>query len=99
MLKPNFGKIVDGANKAIGVAAGIAVGLAITLSATVHIKRCIKDLLPAKKRKVEIHVFECGSEEDKDNVEQPKDCEVKSEKDETPSETVELNLVTENKSK
>lgn len=68
MLKPNFGKIVDGANKAIGVAAGIAVGLAITLSAAVHIKRCVQDLLPAKKTNdtVEIHVIKCSDKKDTD---------------------------------
>ena len=87
MLKPNFGKIGDGANKVIGVAAGIAVGLAITLSAAVHIKRCIKDLLPAKKHKVEIHVFECGGEEEK------------AKKSEDKTETVELESVKYNKAK
>lgn len=86
-MKFNISKVTSKVNSAVGVAAGLTIGIAITLTAAVHIKHCIKDLLPAKKRKVEIHVFECPS---KDEVEQP---EVKPENGEAPSETVELDSI------
>lgn len=69
-MKFNISNMASKVNSAVSVAAGIAIGLAVTLTAAVHIKHCIKDLLPAKKRKVEIHVFECR--DGKDKVEQPK---------------------------
>lgn len=57
-MKFNVSNMASKVNSAVGVAAGITVGIAITLSAAVYIKRCIKDLLPAKKTEntVEIHV-------------------------------------------
>lgn len=58
-MKLNISNMASKVNSAVGVAAGIAIGTAITLTAAVHIKHCLKDLLPHKKhRKVEVHVFE-----------------------------------------
>lgn len=86
-MKFNISNAASKVNSAVGTAAGIAIGLAITLTATVHIKHCIKDLLPAKKRKVEVHVFECYNDDDK--VEQPKADDTKIENNEPSSEPVE----------
>ena len=62
-MKFNISNAATKLNTAVGIAAGITIGVAVTLTAAVHIKRCIKDLLPSKKRKVEIHVFECHDDE------------------------------------
>ena len=61
-MKFNVSNVASKVNSAVGVAAGITIGIAITLSAAVHIKRCIQDLLPAKKvgDTVEIHVIRCS---------------------------------------
>ena len=65
-MKFNVSNMASKVNSAVGVAAGIAIGVAITLSAAVHIKRCIQDLLPAKKAgdTVEIHVIRCSDKKD-----------------------------------
>lgn len=78
-MKINISNVASKVNSAVGVAAGIAIGLAVTLTATVHIKHCIKDLLPAKKRNVEIHVYECHDDE-----EQPEASEAKPEEHKEP---------------
>ena len=62
-MKFNISNAATKLNTAVGIAAGITIGVAVTLTAAVHIKRCIKDLFPSKKRKVEIHVFECHDDE------------------------------------
>ena len=65
-MKFNVSNAASKVNSAVGIAAGITIGIAITLSAAVHIKRCIKDLLPAKKANdtVEIHVIRCSDKKD-----------------------------------
>lgn len=60
-MKFDISAMAHKANTAVGLAAGIFVGVAITLTAAVHIKHCLRDLLPHKKhRKIEVHVFEMG---------------------------------------
>lgn len=79
-MKFNVSNVASKVNSAVGVAAGITIGIAITLSAAVHIKRCIQDLLPAKKSNdtVEIHVIRCSDKKDdgKQPDTKPEDAEM-----------------------
>lgn len=79
-MKFNVSNVASKVNSAVGVAAGITIGIAITLSAAVHIKRCIQDLLPAKKTNdtVEIHVIRCSDKKNDGERPEAKDEDTES---------------------
>lgn len=66
-MRFNPSNVANAMLKGISFTATFAIFAAIALTAGVHIKNCVKDLLPKKcKGKVEIHVIEFPEGENKE---------------------------------